>query len=175
MIKAALLDRDGTINVEKGYVYRVEDFEFLPGAIEGMKMLVDGGFKLFVVTNQSGIALKKYTLENMVAVHDHMLKELSKENIPIEKIYYCPHHSSVKPCYCRKPAPGLLMQARWEYKINVSKSFMVGNRESDVWAGCVIGLNTVLIGHGPTVADYQCDSLLEAAKIIVGVKPCLKG
>ncbi len=170
MIKAVLLDRDGTINVDKGYVHNIESFEFLPGAIEGMKQLYKNGFKLFVVTNQSGLAIKCYTLEDMVKVHHYMLDVLHKEGIEIEKIYYCPHHPSVIDCGCRKPKPGMLEDAIARFGIDVGKSYMVGDKLTDIEAGKAVGLKTMLVGKANCVADYCCNSLMDAADIILGVK-----
>jgi D-glycero-D-manno-heptose 1,7-bisphosphate phosphatase len=91
-MKAVFLDRDGVINVDKGYVHRIEDFEFYPNVFKALKKLQDAGYKLFIVTNQSGIAVGYYTEEDFLKLTEFMLKEFEKEEIKIEKVYYCPHH-----------------------------------------------------------------------------------
>ena len=92
MIKAVFVDRDGTINVDKGYVYKSEDFELLPGAIEGLKLLAQYGIKVFIVTNQAGIAKGYYTEDQFKEITGYMLKLFQMEGITIEKTLYCPHH-----------------------------------------------------------------------------------
>ena len=105
--KAVFFDRDGTINSDEGhyYIYKPEDFVFNPGVIEGMKKLKEAGYLLFVITNQGGIAKGIYTHEDVKKVHARMCEELERNGVKIDKIYYCPHHESVKTCICRKPSP----------------------------------------------------------------------
>lgn len=170
MIKAILLDRDGTINVDKGYVHKIRDFEFLPGAIRALRSLYKGGFNLFVATNQSGIALGYYTLMDLLEVNMYMYDELAKNSIYIDSIVYCPHHPSVSKCDCRKPATGMLESLISKFGIDVRQSYMVGDKASDVEAGKKVGLTTIRIGSDQDFADYCCSSLLEASQIILGVK-----
>ena len=105
--KAVFLDRDGTINSDEGhyYIYKPEDFVFNPGVIEGLKRLQKAGYLLIVITNQGGIAKGIYTREDMFKVHEKMCAELEKHGVTLTKIYYCPHHESIKTCVCRKPSP----------------------------------------------------------------------
>lgn len=170
MIKAVLLDRDGTINIDKGYVYKLQDFEFLPGAIDALKRIYKNDFRLFVVTNQSGLALNYYTFEDMEEVHRYLLGSLHKEGVEIEKIYICPHHPKVSICNCRKPEPGMLERAISEFNIDVTKSYMIGDKNTDIEAGRKVHLKTILLGKQNSLADCCCCSLLEAADIILGVK-----
>lgn len=172
MIRAVLLDRDGTINVgkDKGYIYKVEDFKFFPGAVRALKDLYDNDRHLFVVTNQSGIALKYYTVEDMQKVHDHMCVELKMYGVHIKGIVYCPHHPSVKRCACRKPGTGMLESLIKKFDIDVSNSYMIGDKESDVKAGKRVGLTTIILAGESKFADYSCRDLLDASRKILGVK-----
>lgn len=132
--KAVFFDRDGTINSDEGhyYIYKPEDFVFNPGVIEGMKRLQDAGFLLFVISNQGGIAKGIYTREDVDKVHQFMCSELKKQGINITKIYYCPHHESIKSCICRKPSPYMVNLAVEEYNIDKSYSFFIGDSSKDV-------------------------------------------
>lgn len=156
MKKAVILDRDGTINVEKDYLYRIEDFVFEKGVIEGLKILKDMGYVFVVVTNQSGIARGYYTEEDVEILNTHIQEILDCEGIHIEKFYYCPHHPEkgigkyrVK-CKCRKPQTGMLDQAVEELDLDRKNSFMIGDNISDVKAGINAGMIPILVttGHG---------------------------
>lgn len=128
--KAVFLDRDGTINVEKNYLYKIEDFEFEKGVIEGLKILQSLGFKLVVISNQSGIGRGYYKKEDADKLFNYMLEELKKQNITIDKIYYCPHYN--EECNCRKPKLGLFYKAQQELNIDFAKSYAIGDRKRDV-------------------------------------------
>ena len=136
--KAVFLDRDGTINVEKNYLYKTEDFEFIPGVPEGLKMLQNAGFLLIIITNQSGIGRGFYTECDYHKLMDHMLEELKMYGINIDKSYYCPHlkNASIEKykidCECRKPKTGLFMQAMREFDIDINKSFAIGDKLRDL-------------------------------------------
>jgi len=111
--KAVFLDRDGTINVDKAYVYKIADFEFLPGAKEALSLLADAGYRLVIITNQSGVARGYYTEDDVRVLHDWLLETLAREGIGIAGIYCCPHHPEAQieafrmDCGCRKPGLGL--------------------------------------------------------------------
>jgi D-glycero-D-manno-heptose 1,7-bisphosphate phosphatase len=152
-LRAAFLDRDGVINRDHGYVHRRKEFEFLPGAIAGMRRLVRAGFALIVVTNQSGIARGYYDAADFEALTDWMLNELSQAGAPVLAVYHCPHHpEGVVPgldrvCSCRKPAPGMLLRARDEHCIDMGRSILIGDKESDITAGKAAGVGVcILIG-----------------------------
>lgn len=140
MKKAAFLDRDGVINIDRGYVYKWSDFEFAPGAIEAMKTINQLGFEIIVVTNQSGIARGFYSEDDFLKLSDSMLNFLASEGVQVAGIYYCPHHveGSIKKfaiaCSCRKPMPGMLMKATDDHNINLSESILVGDKISDISA-----------------------------------------
>ncbi len=152
--RAVFLDRDGTLNVEKDYLYRVEDFEFIPGVPEALKKLQEAGFLLVVVTNQSGVARGFYTLEDVEILHRHMRAELDKYGVTLDGIYVCPHHPEKgQPpfnidCDCRKGKPGMLLQAAQELDIDLSQSFMVGDKLADIEAGTAAGCSSILVRTG---------------------------
>ena len=128
MNKAVFLDRDGTINVDKNYLYRVEDFEFLPGVIEGLKAFQKAGYLLIVITNQSGIARGYYSERDYEILTDYMRNELQKKGVFLTDVLYCPHHpDGIIPkyrinCECRKPKLGLFYQAINKWNIDIDKS-----------------------------------------------------
>lgn len=158
--RAVFLDRDGTINVEKEYLYRVEEFEFISGVPQALKRLQDAGFLLVVVTNQSGVARGYYTLEDVATLHRHMCNELKVFGVEIAGIYVCPHlpDQGQPPydvdCNCRKGKPGMLQRAAVELGIDLQQSFMVGDKLADVEAGCGAGCRALLVrtGYGHDVA-----------------------
>lgn len=145
MTKAIFLDRDGVINKEIGYVYRVEDFFLTGDIIESLKKLQDAGFIFIVVTNQSGIAKELYTHEDVELIHAYMLSLMKENGISIAEIYFCPHHSDVEPCICRKPDSGMLEKAIARFNIDSSKSFMIGDKERDIQAAEKAGVKGILI------------------------------
>ena len=137
MNKAIFLDRDGTINVEKHYLYKIEDFEFLPGAIDALKKLQGAGFLLVILTNQSGIARGYYSEEDFLKLNTWMLEEFKRHDVLISKVYYCPHlpDASIEKyretCECRKPKLGMFEQAIIEHKIDLGRSFAIGDKLRD--------------------------------------------
>ena len=168
MSKAVFLDRDGTINVDKGYLYRISDFEFLPGAVDALRMLQNAGYLLIVITNQSGIARGYYTEEDFAVLTDYMKSELAKSGVNISGVYYCPHLPDAevgryrKVCTCRKPSLGLFGQAVHDFDIDLSQSYAVGDKERDCAICSVSECKGFLIGR-------DVASLYDAAKIITGV------
>lgn len=133
MRRAAFFDRDGTINVDFGHVYRPEDMEFVPGTPELIRRYNDKNIPVLVVTNQAGIAKGLYTEAQMWAFHEYMNQRLRLDwGAHIDAFYFCPHHPDYTgPCACRKPAPGLLLQAAQEWDVDLSASVMYGDKESD--------------------------------------------
>lgn len=132
MKKAILLDRDGTINVEKDYLHKIEDFEFEKNVIEALKIFSDLGYTMAVVTNQSGIARGYYTEDDLQKLNEYIKRELEKHGIVIEKFYYCPHHPEKgigkykTVCMCRKPNTGMLEAAIEEFDIDRTVSLWWG-------------------------------------------------
>ena len=144
--RALFLDRDGIINEDLGHVCRIENFHFLPNLFAVCRRFRDAGFKLVVVTNQAGIAKGYYTVEDFIILSDWMSAEFIKAGAPLSGIYYCPHHPDGKVaeyrkiCDCRKPAPGLLLRAQQDLRLNMSKSILVGDKDSDILAGRAAGV-----------------------------------
>lgn len=146
MNKALFLDRDGVINVEKDYLYKIEYFEFIEGIFELCKYYQQLGFIIVVVTNQSGIARGYYTQNNFEVLTFWMIDEFLKQDIVISKVYHCPHHPKISgECSCRKPKSGMLLQASRDLNIDLSKSVIIGDKERDIEAGIVAGLKSVYL------------------------------
>jgi D-glycero-D-manno-heptose 1,7-bisphosphate phosphatase len=179
MRKAAFIDRDGVINAERHHVFRVSDFHVLPGVVEGLRTLSEHGFALVVVTNQAGIAKGLYSEDDYAQLTQHMRHLFTTEGIDFSGVYHCPHHPQGRvtryavPCRCRKPEPGLLLQAANDLGLDLARSVMVGDKHSDTRAGQAAGLRyTVLVESGHALppahetrhwADYRCAGLAEAA------------
>ena len=139
--KALFLDRDGVINIEKDYLYKIEDFEFMDGIFELCRHYQDLNYQIFVVTNQSGIARKYYTQDDFELLTNWMIKEFQKEGVMIQKVYHCPHHPSVMgECSCRKPKSGMLLDAQKEFNLDLNSSIIIGDKERDIEAGLNAGL-----------------------------------
>ena len=168
MSKAIFLDRDGTINIEKGYLYRISDFEFLPGAVDALRMLQEAGYLLIIITNQSGIGRGYYTEEDFMILNEYMKSELLKMGVKISGVYYCPHLPDAeveryrKVCTCRKPSLGLFEQAVHDFGIDLSQSYAIGDKERDIAICSGSNCRGFLIGR-------DVESLHEAAEIITGV------
>lgn len=167
--KVVFLDRDGTINKDFGYVYKIEKLEFLDGVIEGLKLLSDNGYKLIIITNQSGIGRNYYSLDDYETFTNYMLNELSKNGVEITKIYYCPHTDDDE-CECRKPKLGLFYQAIIDYNIDVSKSYAIGDKIRDLSICDKTDIKGILITKEKR-SDYICkNNLLDAANYILNNK-----
>ena len=152
--RAVFLDRDGTLNVERDLVRSPEDIELLPGVPEALRTLSEGGYALIVVTNQSARARGWITEEELSAVHERLRSLLSSYDAPLDDIVHCPHHPTEgepplrKTCDCRKPEPGLLLQAAGRHGIDLGHSWMVGDAVRDMEAGRRAGVNCLLVRTG---------------------------
>lgn len=159
--RAVFLDRDGTINVEVQYLSKVEEFQLIPGVPLALKRLKDAGFLLVVVTNQSGIGRGLYDEEALQKIHEHMHEDLAQYGINIDACYFCPHHPEHatgdyrRECACRKPLPGMLEQAAADLDIDLSRSYMIGDKLGDVQAGLNAGCTSLLVltGYGSKEAS----------------------
>jgi len=141
MTKALFLDRDGVVNVEKDYLYKIEDFEFINGIIELCKHYQDKDYIIVIVTNQSGIARGFYTEKDFSILTEWMINQFSLYGISIEKVYFCPHHPDISGvCSCRKPSPGMLLDAKNDFNIDLASSLLIGDKERDIQAGISAGL-----------------------------------
>ncbi|MCX6702328.1 MAG: HAD-IIIA family hydrolase [Candidatus Wolfebacteria bacterium] len=146
--KVVFLDRDGVINKkmpEGDYVKNWDEFQFLPGVFEGLKILKSTGYRIFIITNQRGIAKGVMKESGLLEIHDRMKKELEKQNIFIDGIYYCPHGKD-GGCDCRKPKPGMFLKAAEGFGLDLSKAIFVGDSESDKIAGKAANIRTIIKG-----------------------------
>ncbi len=132
---ALFLDRDGVINVEKNYLHKKEDFEFIDGIFDLCHAYQDNGYLIVVVTNQSGIARGYYTEDDFADLTFWMIDTFASKDIKIEKVYHCPHHPDINgECECRKPHPGMLLQAEKELNVDLKHSLLIGDSERDIQA-----------------------------------------
>lgn len=171
--RAVFLDRDGVLIEDTGYPDDPDRIALLPGVAEGLRRLQAGGWRLVVVTNQSGIARGKFSLETLEAIHARLRELLAAEGVRLDALYYCPHHpDGSEPrfrtaCNHRKPAPGMLRSAAEALGLDLAACWMIGDKESDVRAGQAAGCRTVRIGPGETAADARANDLVEAARQIM--------
>ncbi|WP_372811566.1 D-glycero-beta-D-manno-heptose 1,7-bisphosphate 7-phosphatase [Pseudoalteromonas nigrifaciens] len=167
--KALFLDRDGVVNVDHGYVYQSERFEFIEGVFSTCKAFYDAGYKIIIVTNQSGIGRGYYTEADFIALTSWMKAQFSAHQILISDVYFCPHHPKnalpeyLKQCACRKPAPGMLLQGISEHNIDPQQSIMVGDKKSDMQAAEQAGIATRILVHSGQQFD---DSAKQTADFI---------
>lgn len=141
MKKAIFLDRDGVINIEKDHLYRIEDFEFTEGIFELCRKFQNEGYLIIVITNQSGIGRKLYDEKEFCNLTSWMIGQFRRNGIVITKVYYCPHHPAFTGnCNCRKPEPGMILQAAAEFNLELSKCILVGDNKSDIQAGYNAGM-----------------------------------
>ena len=148
--KAIFFDRDGTLNVEVGYLYEIDKFKWIDGAREAIKFCNDNGYLAIVVTNQSGVARGFYTEEDIINLHNFMQEELAKVGAHVNDFFYCPHHPNGVvekysiDCECRKPKSKLIEDACKKYDIDKSKSLMIGDKPRDVECGENAGVRSIL-------------------------------
>ena len=169
------LDRDGTLNVDKGYVYRIEDWEWIPGAIDAIVELKKAGFLVVVVTNQAGIARGYYNEVDVIKLHAWLNEELKKHGAAIDGFYYCPHHPEHGgACACRKPMPGMLYEAKQHFQIDLDRSWLVGDKVSDIQAGWAAGVKPILVltGYGNDACallkgEVDCTADIAAASNLI--------
>lgn len=174
--KAVFLDRDGTINQYVGFLRKIEDFELLPGVARAIRTINESGYLAIVVTNQPIIARGEVSIAELQEIHNKMETLLGQEGAYLDAIYYCPHHpdkgfAGERPeykiiCNCRKPKPGLLLQAAQDFNIDLTQSWMVGDGENDILAGINAGCRTALITsecklRGQTVAVSTLSAFAE--------------
>ena len=169
--KAVFLDRDGTINKYVGFLRNINEFELIEGVAEAIRLINESGYLAIVVTNQPVIARGEASFEELEEIHNKMETLLGQKGAYIDGIFYCPHHpdkgyeGEIKEfkinCDCRKPKPGMLLQAKADFNIDLEQSFMVGDSENDIKAGKAAGCKTVLINKGSFGQDYTLHNLSE--------------
>ena len=167
MQRAVFLDRDGTLIAEKNYLHRPEDVEIFPGTGTALKSLVEAGFKLFIVTNQSGIGRGFFTLDDAVRVNEHLCRELARDGVRFEKIYIAPEAPS-QPSRGRKPSPQFLFDARDEFGLDLAESFMAGDKLIDLECGWNAGVkNSILLrtGYGAETERESPDQISRAVVV----------
>ena len=166
-MKALFLDRDGIINVDHGYVHKIEDFEFVEGIFQLCQLAIVQGYSIFVITNQAGIARGLYTVDDFETLTLWMIEQFAKQHIKIEEVFYCPHHPSKgvnvfkKNCQCRKPAPGMLLQAQRKYNIDLQASIFIGDKISDMQAASTAGIAKRIL----VASRYQQDENITATRV----------
>ncbi|RPJ61947.1 MAG: HAD family hydrolase [Dehalococcoidia bacterium] len=168
--RAVFIDRDGTMAIDAHYCSCTEDFKLYPNTARGLKILRDHGYKLIVITNQSGIGRGIFNEETLHKIHEKMINDLACEDVRVDGIYYCPHHPDEK-CDCRKPKPKMVMQAVKDHDIDLSGSFVIGDMQMDIDLGKNIGCPAIWIDHGTLNYESSPDAIaadvLEAAELII--------
>jgi histidinol-phosphate phosphatase family protein len=173
-LKAVFLDRDGVLIEDTGYPDNPEAISLLPAVGDGLRALLAAGWRLVVVSNQSGVARGKFSVATLNAVNERVVALLEAEGVTLDGLYFCPHHAEggFPPyniaCDHRKPAPGMLRSAADELDLDLRSCWMIGDRETDVAAGRAAGCRTILIGAPPTAAEKSAENLAEAARLILG-------
>jgi D-glycero-D-manno-heptose 1,7-bisphosphate phosphatase len=194
---AIFIDRDGTINEDKGYISSPDDLILYPWAAEAIRLVNESGFKSIVVTNQSGIARGFYTEETLERIHRHLIDQLDRSGARLDAIYYCPHHPRIGDdryrveCDCRKPRAALLVRAGREHRLDLSRSYVIGDKPSDISLAAAAGARSALVltGYGSQTLnrgrgsgaggqgewrrcspDIVADNLLEAVKQILDME-----
>ena len=170
--KTIFLDRDGVVNKEVNYLHQIKDFEFMPGIFEACNYFQDIGFKIIIITNQSGIARGYFKENDYHKITAWMLKQLEKKNIKILDIFYCPHGPK-SSCECRKPKPGMFIEAKKKHNIDMKDSWMIGDSERDITAASLAGItNTILVrsdlklDQENSKAKYHLNSIKDIRDII---------
>ncbi|MGB2769331.1 MAG: D-glycero-beta-D-manno-heptose 1,7-bisphosphate 7-phosphatase [Candidatus Zixiibacteriota bacterium] len=157
--KVVFLDRDGTIIEEKDFIRTLEEIEFVPGSIEAIKLLRNLGYKIVVVSNQSGIGRGILTEKRVTDVNTNFLRRLEEQGAPANALYFCPHHPDDN-CDCRKPKTGMIERAVRELELDLKDAVVIGDKLTDIQLGKNIGATTVLVltGYGRKVLDELTDS-----------------
>ncbi len=169
--KYVLLDRDGTIIVDKVYLSDPNLIEFETGAIAGLKLLMKAGIGLIIVTNQSGIARGLITSDQLAKIHERLSKLLKDHSINIEAIYFCPHGPNDE-CVCRKPKPGMVLQALEKFRIELDSAVLIGDSESDMGAALTAGIKAIKIDSlksEPNSNYLVCNDFLSAAQAAIAI------
>lgn len=173
---AIFLDRDGTINVDSGYLREPAAVELIPGAAQAIREWNESGFPVIVISNQSGVARGMMSLATMVAVHQAILQLLAKEGAFINASYFCPHHKAgaiplfSRSCDCRKPGTALISRAIRQHHLDAGQSVMIGDKYSDIAAGNAAGMRTILVKTGNGAAQsrlWRADSSVSQPDAIV--------
>ena len=164
---ALFLDRDGVINKEINYLYKIEDFEFIDGIFDLCRSAVENNFRIIVITNQSGIARNYYSEADLEKLTKWMMRKFAERGIEISRVYACPHFIDAdleayrRDCHARKPNPGMLLQAQKDFNLDLSKCIFVGDKESDMEAGLRAGINNLILLHEEADTIKNSDSKID--------------
>lgn len=160
MNKALLLDRDGVVNCDYGYVHRIDDFDFVDGIFKLTELAQQLGYLIFIITNQSGIARGLYTEKQFLKLQKWVSEQFQQRGVRIAKTYYCPHHPTEGSvsyrtiCSCRKPKPGMIVRAQQEFDLDLDRSIMIGDKLSDMKAAQQAGVgNRVLLSSNKSLHE----------------------
>ncbi len=154
--KAIFLDRDGIINIERGeYTYRLADFVFVDGLVKSLRRFQTQGFKLIIVSNQSGIGKGIYSFADVELLHAHLLRFMRLNGIEIHEIYYCPHHPDIGRCICRKPDSLLIEKAVARFEINPALSWFIGDKPRDTAAAEKAGVRGILVESNSSLLELS--------------------
>jgi len=171
--KVIFLDRDGVVNHEVGYLHKVEDFKFIDGVFDACQYFQSLGYQIVIVTNQSGIARGYYGEQEFHMVNNWMLEQFENNGIEILDVFFC-QHGPEDNCDCRKPKPGMFLQAQDTQGVDMGQSWMIGDKEADIQAANTAGIkNTVLVKSGHDIdekhsnAKFILDSIKQAKEIII--------
>jgi D-glycero-D-manno-heptose 1,7-bisphosphate phosphatase len=172
-IKSIFLDRDGVINKDLNYLYKIEEFQFIDGIFDVCKYFQSLDFKIIIITNQSGIFRGYYSEKEYQKLTQWMLKQFKRNNVDVLDIFHCPHGPNSK-CDCRKPKPGMFLNAKEKYDIDMKNSWVVGDKENDIKAANDAGIkNTILVRSGHKIdksssnAMYFVDSIKDINQVIL--------
>jgi len=181
--KGVFLDRDGVITEDPPhYAHRIDQLSIIPGSAKAIRLLNENGFRVIVISNQSGVARGYYTEDDVNIFNNEMVSRLAESGAHVDAIFYCPHHPEAKTlkyrqtCTCRKPHPGMLIEGSRKENIDFALSFVVGDKWSDIEAGRAVGCRTVLVktGHGlleleakKNPVDYIASDLLDAVQSFI--------
>jgi len=177
MKKALFLDRDGIINIDHGYVYKKDNFEFVEGIFELCSAAIEKEYDIFVITNQAGIARGLYTIADFEKLTVWMKDTFNKKGIEIKKVYFCPHHplkgnnEFKQICQCRKPEPGMIRQAHREFNVDLANSILIGDKASDILAAQTAGIGTKILVESKYTTDvdvtaYRVNEVISALRYL---------
>ncbi|HEX5669991.1 MAG TPA: D-glycero-beta-D-manno-heptose 1,7-bisphosphate 7-phosphatase [Sulfuricurvum sp.] len=164
MPKALFLDRDGVVNIEKNYLYKIDDFELMDGILDVCRQYEANGYLIIIVTNQSGISRGYYTEEDFKRLSQWMVEHFKENGITITYIYHCPHHESIDgECDCRKPEPGMFLEAQRKFDIDMANSVMIGDNERDIEAAIRAGVSTNIL-LSKEASDSHANRIIRSLK-----------
>lgn len=169
---ALFLDRDGIINVDRGYVHKKKDFEFINGIFELCRQAKAFGYWIFIITNQSGIGRGYYTERQFNDLSEWMEAKFREQNVTIDKVYFCPHHVEAtidkykKDCQCRKPKPGMIFRANKDYKVDLPNSILLGDKLTDIQVGQKAGILTNILYDNDGTENFEMESIKNFISVI---------